>query len=63
MYIKEYVELVNEGIEIMISKIKKYWTEFKQMGFKGLALDLLESLPRIIWYFGWFVIGYVVGAW
>ena len=30
---------------------------------KDNALDLLEALPNIIWYAGWFVIGFVVGSW
>ena len=30
---------------------------------KDYALDFCESLPNIIWYAGWFVIGFVVGSW
>jgi hypothetical protein len=30
---------------------------------KDNALDLLESLPNIIWYVGCFVLGLIVGGW
>jgi hypothetical protein len=30
---------------------------------KDNALDLLESLPNIIWYVGMFVFGLIVGGW
>ena len=30
---------------------------------KDNALDLLEALPNIIWYAGFFFIGFVVGSW
>ena len=30
---------------------------------KDDLLDLLESLPHIIWYVGCFIVGFIVGAW
>ena len=30
---------------------------------KDNALDLLEALPNIIWYAGFFILGFVVGSW
>jgi len=30
---------------------------------KDNALDLLESLPHIIWYVSCFVLGLIVGGW
>ena len=30
---------------------------------KDNALDLLEALPNIIWYAGFFILGLVVGSW
>jgi len=30
---------------------------------KDNVVDFCEALPNIIWYAGWFVIGFVVGSW
>ena len=30
---------------------------------KDNALDLLEALPNIIWYAGFFILGFVIGSW
>ena len=33
------------------------------MLIKDTIMDVVESLPNIIWYAGWFFIGFVVGSW
>ena len=30
---------------------------------KDNALDLLEALPNVIWYAGFFILGFVFGSW
>jgi hypothetical protein len=31
--------------------------------FKDLVLEVLESLPSIIWYAGTFFVGFIAGSW
>jgi hypothetical protein len=31
--------------------------------FKDLVLDIVESLPSMVWYVGCFVLGFIIGAW
>ena len=33
------------------------------MIIKDTVMDVVDSLTNIIWYAGWFVIGFVVGSW
>jgi hypothetical protein len=30
---------------------------------KDYAIDFCQSLPTIIWYAGYFILGFVVGSW
>ena len=30
---------------------------------KDTILDILESLPKVIWYIGGFILGFIIGAW
>tara|TARA_R100001082_G_scaffold11852_1_gene6375 strand:- start:2010 stop:2120 length:111 start_codon:yes stop_codon:yes gene_type:complete len=30
---------------------------------KDYVIDFCESLPNIIWYAGYFILGFVIGSW
>ena len=30
---------------------------------KDYAIDFCQSLPTIIWYAGYFILGFVIGSW
>ena len=51
---KELIELTESGINIMLQRLKELWTDTN---------IILESLPRFIWYAGYFAVGFIAGSW
>ena len=51
---KELIELTEDGMNIMLNKIKELWTDWT---------IILETLPRFIWYVSYFIMGFVIGSW
>tara|TARA_R100000995_G_scaffold44123_2_gene20675 strand:- start:439 stop:597 length:159 start_codon:yes stop_codon:yes gene_type:complete len=51
---KELIELTEDGMNIMLDKLKEMWGDFS---------FILESLPRFIYYAAYFIMGFVIGSW
>jgi|TARA_B100001250_G_C19372736_1_gene602694 hypothetical protein len=47
---KEFTDLVSEGVNRMLDKLKMWVADFN---------DIIEALPAIIKYAAWFVVGYL----
>ena len=47
--------------QILLFKIIE--KEKKMNKIKDLVLEVIESLPSIIWYAGAFFVGFIIGAW
>ena len=52
-----------EVLNVLKKLENKRSNKMKFDDIKDLFWDFVESLPSIIWYAGYFILGFIVGSW